>query len=52
MLHKALMDLRLLETCQIQSKLTNFPQPGTKLLVVVEHACELIAMIQYTHQSE
>lgn len=49
MLHKALADLSLVGYHVKSDRLTDFPQPGAKLLVVVEHACELIAMIQYTH---
>lgn len=32
--------------------LTNFPEPSTKFLVVVEHSCELVAVVQNAHQAE
>lgn len=53
MFHKASVHVsKLVWNRRIKSALTNFPQPGTELLVVIEHTRELITVIQYTHQFE
>jgi len=39
-------------TIQYSYVLTDFPQPGPKLLVLVEHPCELVTVVEHAHQPQ